>query len=101
MINTDAIASAIDNNLTSHNVADSNLEPANIVDVLHAIAIAGNRIAHAIMPTDAAPGQDENGGAVASVTEGLMSVSASGCRIAGALQEVADAIRAVADRPSE
>ena len=44
----DAVAKAINANLNSPNVLDSNFEPANVVDVLHDIAGALHRIAAAL-----------------------------------------------------
>ena len=45
------VADAIDRNFTSPNVADSNYEPANVVDALASIAMAINRLAVAIEET--------------------------------------------------
>ena len=43
-----SIANALTHTLVSPNVMDSNLEPANVVDVLFAISQAINRLAKAV-----------------------------------------------------
>ena len=72
----------------SPNVCDSNLEPANLVDVGYFIAKAGHHIANAITP-QAAPGRDAAGGNVQSLTESVMGIT-------GGLHAVADAINRLA-----
>ena len=51
MIKTDDVAKAIHDNFTSPNECDSNLEAANVVDGLFAIARAIRRLAEAIEGT--------------------------------------------------
>jgi hypothetical protein len=46
-------------------------------DLAEVLGDAAGRIAHAITPTNAAPGRDDHGGGVASLTEAVMSVGAS------------------------
>lgn len=87
------IAEAIADSFQSPNVCDSNLEMANVVDVLHSIAIAGRSISRAITPTDAAAGHDAAGGTVCSLTEAVMGMTAALIRVAESIGSVADAIR--------
>lgn len=87
-----ATADAILATLQSPNVTDSNLEPANVVDTLDAIARASRSIALAITP-NAAPGTDATGGPVASLTEAVMGVTGGLCRIADAIDNLAEAVR--------
>lgn len=86
-------ADAIRRSLESPNVADQNLEPANLVDVVNYLALSTERVAKAITPREAAPGHDATDGAVASLTEAVMGLTAGACRIADAIESVADAIR--------
>jgi hypothetical protein len=53
----------------SPNVADSNLEPANVVDVIDKLAYRVGRVANAITPAGAAPGRDSHGGGAAWLAE--------------------------------
>jgi hypothetical protein len=64
----------------------------NVVDAISEIPRSLSEIARAITP-DAVPGHDETGGTVASLTEAVMGVTAGLCRIAEALESVAEAIR--------
>jgi hypothetical protein len=50
------------------------------------------RIADAITPV-AVPGRDETGGTITSLTEAVMGITAGLCKVAPALQSVAEAIR--------
>jgi hypothetical protein len=52
---THKLAVAIDRNFTSPNVADSNFEAANIVDVMHSLAQAIHHLADAIEGKRPAP----------------------------------------------
>ena len=88
----DAVASAIRDNLTSPNVADSNFEAANVVDVINRLASAVFRVGSAIT-APAAPGHDAEGGTVASLTEAVMGVTAGLVRIANSISELAEAVR--------
>jgi len=85
-------ADAIMNTLISENVSDQTYNAANIVDVLHTLASANQRIATAIT-AQAAPGHDDTGGCITSLTEAVMGVTSAGCRIAEAINNLADAVR--------
>lgn len=85
-------ADAILRTLESPNVADSNLEPANVVDVLQRVSGSIRRVSSAICADDS-PGQDETDGTVSCLTEAVMGVTAGLCRIASAIQDLADAVR--------
>ena len=93
---TDRVASALRAVLSSPNVPDSNLEDANVVDVLQRVALAGYAIAHAILPAGVAPGHDATGALVDSLTEAVMGHTAALEHVASALQDIAEAIRAAA-----
>ena len=56
-------------------------------------AEAAERIADAICYPAAAPGKDAAGGAVLSLTEAVMGVTAGLCRIADAVNNLAEAVR--------
>lgn len=86
------IAKAINGNFSSPNVADSNFEKANVVDVLDHIGTGVCRLAHAIYPKETMPGHDETGGTVMSLTEAVMGVTGGLCRIANAISELAQAV---------
>jgi len=77
---------------TSPNVADRNADPANVVDVLDGVRGAVRRLSLAILP-DAAPGFDAADGEVRSLTEAVMGVTGGLCRIAVAIESLADAVR--------
>ncbi len=64
-------------------------------DIASDIETGLTRIAHAITP-NAAPGHDETGGTVASLTEAVMGVTAGLCRIAVAIEQHAAAVEALA-----
>lgn len=85
-------ADAIANSFQSPNVADSNMEAANVVDVIHDLSRQARNIALAITP-NAAPGQDANGGTVASLTEAVMGITGGLDKIATAIADLASAIR--------
>lgn len=86
-----SIERAIERAFISPNVADSNMEPANLVDVVHHAAHSLGHIAKAILPPDAALGEDSYG-YVASLTEAVMGVTAGLSDIAGAIRELANAV---------
>lgn len=86
-------AEALMGTLTSENVADANLEPANVVDTLYAISLSGRAIANAILPAGTSPGTDETGGTVDSLTEAVMGLTGAMIQVASAISEVAEAIR--------
>jgi hypothetical protein len=52
-----------------------------------------NRVASAILPQDVGAGKDATGGAVISLTEAVMGITAGLVRVADALLDVANAIR--------
>lgn len=85
---------AILRTLESPNVGDSNMEPANVVDVIDSLARAARSVAHAITPLDASPGHDAAGGTVASLTEAIMGVSVGLHSIADAIIELSEAVHA-------
>ena len=86
------IAQAILTMLQSLNVSDSNGEVANVVDVIHDLAVAARRISTAIT-APASPGTDATGGSVDSLTEAVMGITAGLVRIADAISGLADAVR--------
>jgi hypothetical protein len=81
---------AILRTLESPNVSDSNLEPANVVDVLSHLAHATARAANAITPPCA--GADTYGGHVESLTEAVMGMTKGLQDIAGAIENLALAV---------
>ena len=62
------------------------------------IANSCRAVANSITPRAAVGGKDATGGHVESLTEAVMGVTAGLCRIADALEKVADAITDHADR---
>lgn len=89
---TEATARAIRDSLSSPNVADSNFEPANVVDVIAGLASATRQVAQSITP-NVAGCQGASGGHVESLTEAVLDASHSLKAIAEALSDVAAAIR--------
>lgn len=89
------ISEALRDSFISPNVADSNLEAANVVDVIQGLATSARRIASAIS-ADAAPGHDATGGVVASLTEAVMGITAGLMAVAESNEAIADAIRELA-----
>lgn len=85
----EGIANAILQVLESPNVADSNMEPANVVDAIDNVARGLFAVANAITPRDASPGKDAGGGTVASLTEAVMGVSEMLFRIVEAAERIA------------
>ena len=77
----------------SPNVSDSNLEPANVVDVIDRAARNLDRIAHAITLGGAAAMRTPDGGKVESLTEAGIYVAQSLDRIAEAIRDLASAVR--------
>ena len=92
-MNTDDIVDSLERCFISPNVADSNLEPANVVDVIDRAARNLSRIAHAITPTDVAPMQTPCGGRVGSLAEAVVYAAESLTRIAEAIGDLAEAVR--------
>lgn len=70
----------------------------SLVGVVDDLAYRTQQIAEAITP-QAAPGHDAAGGTVASLTEAVMGVTGGLCRIAGAIESLAEAV-ASADDPA-
>lgn len=68
------------------------MEPEDIDQIAESISTGLKRIAHAIS-ADAAPGHDETGGTVSSLTEAVMGVTAGLCRVAEAIGDLAEAVR--------
>ena len=92
-MNTDEIVDSLERCFISPNVPDSNMEPANVVDVIDRAARNLSRIAHAITPTDAAAMTTSDGGLVGSLTEAVIYAADSLTRIAGAISDLASAVR--------
>jgi len=82
-------STAIYDSFMSRNVADSNLENANLVDTTDRIGLAMELLANAITPLDAS-GYDASGGTVTSLTEAVMGVSAGLSQIAEAIAGLKD-----------
>jgi hypothetical protein len=89
----DGIAESLDRCFISPNVADSNLEPANLVDVMDRAAYSMKRIADAIMPHDTLPHQTPDGGNVDSLTEAVIYAAQGLGKIADAISDLAEAVR--------
>ena len=88
-------AKALYATLTSPNVSDSNMDPANLVDVIDDLATSTRKIANAIT-APAAAGQDAPGGMVMSLTEAVRGNTKALFAIADAIESLA---RAVYERP--
>ncbi len=84
-------AEAIRRVMESPNVPDSNLEPANIVDVVHALGRAVYRLSEAVTP-NIVGGHDEMGGHVESLTEAVMGITGGLARIAESISDLASAV---------
>jgi hypothetical protein len=84
--------SAIRNTLRSVNVLDSNMEPANVVDVIDRLATNVGQVATGIWP-DVIPGNDEAGGCVGSLSEAVMGITAGLCKVAEAIELLAMEVR--------
>jgi len=67
-------------------------EAGNLVRWDEIIEVGLKSVAHAIS-ANAAPGTDECGGVVASLTESVMGITAGLVRVAEALESIANAIR--------
>lgn len=72
----------------SPNVADSNGEPANIVDVVHHLARGVFAVRNSIT-ANSAPGSDYYGGHVECLAEAVMGITRGLGDIADALREIA------------
>lgn len=94
----DQIADALDRCFVSPNVEDSNGEAANLVDVVNRLAFRTGQVAEAICPRGAASGKDAEGGHVGSLTEAVMGMTAGLCKIAEAIDGLADAVRETKER---
>lgn len=84
-------AEALIRTLESPDVCDSNGENANVVDAIAYVARAAYRVADSITPK-IAPGTDETGGHVESLTEAVMGVTSGLFRIAEAIESLAEAV---------
>lgn len=87
------LANAISGAFISPNVADSNLEPANIVDALDGLVRMTRAVANAITPMGAAPAETPNGGIVRSLTEAVFYAAESLGSISNSIHDLAEAIR--------
>lgn len=65
----------------------------NFPEFIEVLERVGYRIASAVKPLGAAPGHDATGGAVDSLTEAVMGVTAGLVRVADAMGNIAEAIR--------
>jgi hypothetical protein len=65
----------------------------DLAGVVEDLVHATYQVAKAITPPDTVAGHDETGGTVDSLTEAVMGVTAGLCRIAAALDGLADAVR--------
>jgi hypothetical protein len=90
-------ADALRDTLISPNESDRNLESANVVDGLFALARAADAISAAIFPRNTLPGHDAGGGTVDSLTEAAMGITAGLHRIAESIENLADAVRGRGD----
>ena len=86
---TAQIAEALRYSLVSPNVADSNLEPANVVDVLHDIAVSLNRLGLADASTDMGALEAH----ALAVKEGTEAIAGGLGLIAEAIVDLAAAVR--------
>lgn len=91
------LSMAIRESFSSPNVKDSNLEDANIVDVLYLLSERTRQASEAITP-NAGGSQDATGGYVSSLTEATMGVTAALVRIAESISELASAVRMTTDQ---
>jgi len=89
----DSIAIALIETLLSGSVSNSSGQPANLIDVVANMSVKVGHLGDAITPFLAAPGRDATGGAVGSLTEALMGMTAGLCRIAEAIGDLAEAVR--------
>ena len=88
-------ADAIARTLGSPNECDSNLENANVVDVLSSLSRSTRQIANAITPMGVAGGSDGCGNHVESLTEAVMGITDGLIRVADSISELAEAVRRV------
>lgn len=92
-MDTDEIVDGLKRCFTSWDVARSDLEPANVVDVIFSAARNLRLIAEAITPSNAAPATTSSGGQVGSLTEAVMYAGQGLASIANAINDLADAVR--------
>ncbi len=74
---------------SSPNVPDSNLEPANLVDVVDSLSRSTRTIAGALCASDSRGGHDVAGGYVTCVSSALMGVTSGLFEIAAAVDRLA------------
>jgi phage terminase large subunit-like protein len=92
-MNTDQISQSLERCFMSPNVADSNLEDANVVDVIDRAARNLSRIANAITPNAPSPMKTDCGVYVGSLTEAVAAAANSLHGIAEAISDLAEAVR--------
>jgi hypothetical protein len=92
---TTEVAAALRDVLISPNVPDRNLEPANVVDVLHKLAFATRALADAV--TVPATGTDAAGGSVSCLTEAVMGVTEGLHEVAAAVETGLGGVAAAID----
>ena len=62
-------------------------------ELIEAVRYAGRQVADSITDMNASPGHDAMGGSVRCLTEAMIGVSNSLAAIAGAIKDLADAVR--------
>lgn len=94
------VAGAIDESFRSvfisPNVGDSNMEPANVVDVIHDLARAVYCLRSAVT-SPVAGGRDAMDGHVECLTEAVMGITSGLAKIADAIGGLAEAVRETKD----
>ena len=88
------IADAIETSLMTpyHTTNAPKAERASLADVVQDASDHLRSISYAIT-APAAPGHDETGGSISSLTEAVMGITASLCKVADGLHDIAEAIR--------
>ena len=69
----------------------------DLVDAILEAADSLQSISNSIIPAGVAPGEDERGGVVGSLTESLMGVTGGLCDIAEAIRCLASAVEGLGD----
>lgn len=91
--NTEKLCDALERCLISPNVSDSNMEAANLVDVVERAARNLNKIAKSITPQNAAPMKTPDGGHIESLSESVIYMAVNLGHIAEAIGDLAQAVR--------
>jgi len=85
----DDLCETIENSLISDN--------KNLAEAILLLSRNTSKIAAAIIPPDAIPADDAWGGRVSSLTEAVMGMTGGLMAIAGAIENLADALRPIED----